>query len=77
MRWSIFSHALDIASTWLGAQRMEWMLAVMLGGRSNRWRAQNAACDSCHGNETLFLTEDDVDPDELEANRDVIVREVP
>lgn len=38
---------------------------------------QNAACDSCHGNETLFLTEDDVDPDELEANRDVIVRQVP
>ena len=38
---------------------------------------QNESCDSCHGNEDLFLTEDDVAPDEREANKDVIVREIP
>jgi thiosulfate/3-mercaptopyruvate sulfurtransferase len=42
-----------------------------------RVTAQNATCDACHGNSDVFLTEDDVLPDELEANEDVIVREVP
>lgn len=38
---------------------------------------QNASCDSCHGNADIFLTKDKVDPDELEANRPVIVEEIP
>jgi hypothetical protein len=38
---------------------------------------QNESCNSCHGNEDLFLTEDDVRPEELEANRGVIVIDVP
>ena len=42
-----------------------------------RVTAQNESCDSCHGNEELFLTADDVDSEELEANADVIVEDVP
>ncbi|MCJ7725856.1 MAG: hypothetical protein MUP76_05645, partial [Acidimicrobiia bacterium] len=38
---------------------------------------QNASCGSCHGNAELFLTEDRVAPEELEANRPVIVIEIP
>ena len=42
-----------------------------------RVTAQNESCDSCHGNADLFLTADDVGPDELAANADVIVEDVP
>jgi hypothetical protein len=38
---------------------------------------QNSECSNCHGTADLFLTEDDVLTDELEANKDVIVTEVP
>jgi hypothetical protein len=38
---------------------------------------QNASCDACHGNQDLFLTEKDVSPAEREANKDVIVKEIP
>jgi thiosulfate/3-mercaptopyruvate sulfurtransferase len=38
---------------------------------------QNETCGSCHGNAEFFLTADDVAPDELEANKDVIVEELP
>jgi len=38
---------------------------------------QNESCTSCHGNAEIFLTEDDVLEEELEANEPVIVREVP
>ncbi len=38
---------------------------------------QNASCNACHGNAAIFLTADKVDPDELEANRNVIVDRVP
>jgi thiosulfate/3-mercaptopyruvate sulfurtransferase len=38
---------------------------------------QNETCNACHGNAELFLTAEDVDPDELEANKDVIVEELP
>ena len=34
-------------------------------------------CANCHGQTDLFLTADDVPPDELEANKDVIVTEIP
>ena len=39
--------------------------------------AQNQDCESCHGNEDLFLTADDVVADELAANASVIVEEIP
>jgi len=42
-----------------------------------RTTPQNASCDSCHGNADVFLTEARVAPEELEANRPVIVTEVP
>ena len=38
---------------------------------------QNESCDACHGNIELFLTEDDVRPEEIEANKDVIVTDNP
>ena len=38
---------------------------------------QNESCDSCHGNQDIFLTEEDVSPDEREANRGVIVIDIP
>lgn len=34
---------------------------------------QNASCDACHDNDGWFLTEDRVRPEEVEANREVIV----
>ena len=38
---------------------------------------QNASCEACHGNADLFLTEDKVAPDELNANLGVIVEAPP
>jgi thiosulfate/3-mercaptopyruvate sulfurtransferase len=38
---------------------------------------QNASCDACHGNPDVFLIEEDVLPEELEANQDVIVYDIP
>jgi thiosulfate/3-mercaptopyruvate sulfurtransferase len=38
---------------------------------------QNTECNNCHGNPDLFLMEDDVRPEELEANQGVIVPEPP
>jgi len=38
---------------------------------------QTETCNSCHGNTDFFLTADDVLPDELEANKDVIVEDIP
>lgn len=38
---------------------------------------QTASCQACHGNPTYFLTRDKVAPDELEANRSVIVESPP
>ena len=38
---------------------------------------QTESCDSCHGNAGFFLTSDDVLPEELEANKEVIVEEIP
>ena len=38
---------------------------------------QNGSCDSCHGNEELFLTEDDLDPEDSQANVEVVLEEIP
>jgi len=38
---------------------------------------QNESCNSCHGNEDIFLTEDDVSVAEREANRGVVVTDIP
>jgi len=38
---------------------------------------QTESCNACHGNANLFLTIDKVNPEEVEANQNVIVEEVP
>lgn len=38
---------------------------------------QNQSCNYCHGNTEIFLTADKVAPEELEANRNVIVEQIP
>jgi thiosulfate/3-mercaptopyruvate sulfurtransferase len=38
---------------------------------------QTESCNACHGNAALYLTADKVRPEELEANLDVIIEEVP
>ena len=38
---------------------------------------QNRSCNYCHGNTDIFLTADKVKPDELEANQNVIVEQIP
>ena len=38
---------------------------------------QNESCNACHGNADVFLTAGDVAPEELNANRRVIVEEIP
>lgn len=38
---------------------------------------QTESCNACHGNPALFLTADKVAPEELNANRPVIVEEIP
>ena len=38
---------------------------------------QTETCDACHDNAEFFLTAEDVRPEEREANKDVIVEEVP
>jgi hypothetical protein len=38
---------------------------------------QNESCNSCHGNADIFLTVDKVNPEEIDANQDVIILEVP
>ena len=38
---------------------------------------QNETCNSCHGNKDIFLTEDDVRPEELAANKNVVVEDIP
>ncbi len=42
-----------------------------------RKTAQNQDCESCHGNEDLFLTKDDVAYTEMAANEEVLVEYVP
>lgn len=38
---------------------------------------QTRSCNACHGNSDLFLTEDKVAPQELDANRKVILETIP
>jgi thiosulfate/3-mercaptopyruvate sulfurtransferase len=38
---------------------------------------QNESCDGCHSNQDIFLTEEDIRPEELQANQSVIVTEFP
>ena len=38
---------------------------------------QNESCDACHGNIDLFLTQEDIRPDEKVANKEVVVDEFP
>ncbi len=52
-----------------------WMYATPHNIQRNT--PQNRSCNSCHGNADIFLTADKVKPEELEANRRVIVEEIP
>lgn len=38
---------------------------------------QNQSCGSCHGNRDLFLTDDDLHPDDSKANEEVTLEEAP
>ena len=38
---------------------------------------QSRTCNSCHGNGEIFLTADKVKPEELDANKNVIVDQIP
>jgi len=38
---------------------------------------QTESCDACHGNSELFLTEEDILPAEMEANKGIIVTDIP
>jgi hypothetical protein len=38
---------------------------------------QNASCDACHLNNDIFLVDEDLRPEEREANKDVIINEFP
>jgi len=38
---------------------------------------QNESCNACHGNRDLFLTSDDITPEEAAANQNVIVIKIP
>lgn len=55
--------------------RPTWMYATP--HNIQRKTPQNQSCNSCHGNAEIFLTADKVKPEELNANRRVIVEEVP
>jgi thiosulfate/3-mercaptopyruvate sulfurtransferase len=52
-----------------------WKYAVV--HNIQRLTPQNQECNNCHGQADLFLTSDDVAPDELGANQAVIVTEIP
>jgi len=55
--------------------RPTWVYATP--HNTQRVAPQAQSCNNCHGNPEVFLTAADVAPDELEANKDVIVEEVP
>jgi thiosulfate/3-mercaptopyruvate sulfurtransferase len=38
---------------------------------------QNASCNACHGNAAIYLTAEKVKPEEVQANQEVIVDQVP
>ena len=57
----------NLLSTWLYATPHNIQLKT----------PQTASCNACHGNPLLFLTIDKVAPEEVEANQNVIVDEVP
>jgi len=38
---------------------------------------QNSSCNACHGHKELFLTKDDLKPDDPAANQKVIVEKIP
>lgn len=52
-----------------------WMLATP--HNMQRITPQNQSCNSCHDQETLFLTADDFAPGDVDANRSVIVSKIP
>lgn len=51
--------------------RPTWLYATPHTIQRNTPRTEK--CDNCHGNEDAFLTEKDLRPDEIEANKNVVV----
>jgi thiosulfate/3-mercaptopyruvate sulfurtransferase len=54
-------------------RRATWVHATPHTIQRNTPRTES--CDNCHGNLEIFLTEDDLLPYEIEANKDIIVTE--
>lgn len=42
-----------------------------------RLTIQNESCDSCHGNQYIFLREEDLRDNDSQANMDLVVKEIP
>ena len=42
-----------------------------------RFTLQNTDCNSCHGNKSLFLTEEDITNTDSKANLDLLVKKIP
>ncbi|MCP4427133.1 MAG: hypothetical protein GY803_21815, partial [Chloroflexi bacterium] len=60
-----------------GASTRAFQSLVPTPLRIQRETPQTESCDACHGNADLFLTIDDIYPEEVEANWGVIVQTVP
>jgi len=82
--WVVLRHAPVAPTTFdsygaalLGAfdARPTWQLATPHTIR--RQTPQNASCVACHGQRALFLGPDDLSPEEIEANRGVVVAQPP
>jgi thiosulfate/3-mercaptopyruvate sulfurtransferase len=52
-----------------------WVYATPHNVQKNT--AQNESCNACHGNTDIFLTADKVNPEEVIANQNVIVDQIP
>lgn len=52
-----------------------WVYATPHNVQKNT--AQNESCNACHGNADIFLTVDKVNPEEVIANQNVIVDQIP
>lgn len=57
------------------ADQPTWMLATP--HNMQRLTPQNQSCNACHGQESLFLTAQDIAPEAVKANRSVIVTTIP
>jgi thiosulfate/3-mercaptopyruvate sulfurtransferase len=52
-----------------------WVYATPHNIQRNTPQAES--CNACHGNASIFLTADKVKPEEVQANQNVVVDQVP